>query len=95
MRRQFHYLAQRTEDGLIEHDREEVRQALLDLEGALHQLGGAVTISAIREQLAPDTFQTIGIVIAYDSFTPAVKRENGDTPEPFPEQIEVADGGAT
>ena len=43
MRRNFHFLGELTDDGLVEHDRDEVRQALLDLEGAVYQLGGIVT----------------------------------------------------
>lgn len=74
MRRVFHFLAERTEDGLISHDRDDVRQNLLDLEGALYQLGGAVTISAIREEVGPESYETIGMIVAYDSFTPAAKR---------------------
>jgi hypothetical protein len=79
MRRTFTFLAERTEDGLISHDREEVRQALLDLEGAIFQLGGVVTMSAIREQTGPDAYVTTGVVMAYDSFSPA--RETSEPPE--------------
>jgi len=71
MRRTFTFLAERTEDGLITHDRDEVRQALLDMEGAIFQLGGVVTMSAIREQVGPDAYITTGVVMAYDSFAPA------------------------
>ena len=85
MRRVFHFLGEPTEDGFEPHDRDEVRQALLDLEGALYQLGGAVTISAVREQVGDDAYVTTGMIIAYDSFTPAAKR-----PEPEP----VSDAGS-
>ena len=93
MRRVFHFLAQRTEDGLLEHDRDEVRQNLLDLEGALFQLGGAVTISAIREEIGPDAYQTTGMIVAYDSFTPAVKRGPvTNTDDGYLEPAAVSDG---
>jgi hypothetical protein len=75
MRRNFHYLGQLTDDGLVEHDRDEVRQALLDLEGALYQLGGAVTISAVRQQIGEDAYVTTGMVVVYDSYSPARKAE--------------------
>jgi hypothetical protein len=71
MQRRFTFLAERTEDGLIAHDRDEVRQAILDLEGALYQLGGVVTMSSIREQVGPDAYVTTGVVMVYDSFAPA------------------------
>jgi hypothetical protein len=71
MHRDFRFLGELTEDGFISHDREEVRTALIDLEGALFQLGGVVTISAIREQIAPETFMTTGMVMIYDSFSPS------------------------
>lgn len=75
MQRRFTFLGERTEDGLIRHDRDEVREALLDLEGALFQLGGIVTMSAIREQVAPDTYVTTGVAMIYDSFSPARELE--------------------
>jgi hypothetical protein len=75
MRRNFHFLGELTEDGLVEHDRDEVRQTLLDLEGAVYQLGGVITMSAVRHQIGDDAFVTTGVVIAYDSFSPAVKQQ--------------------
>jgi hypothetical protein len=89
MRRNFHFLGELTDDGLVEHDREEVRQALLDLEGAIYQLGGVMTMSAVRQQIGEDSFVTTGIVVAYDSFSPARKQpveltSNG-TPEDAPD----------
>lgn len=86
MRRVFHFLSDRTEDGLIGHDRDEVRQNLLDLEGALFQLGGAMTVSAIREQIGPDSYVTTGMIVAYDSFTPAARRPSDDEVESFEEE---------
>lgn len=84
MRRNFQFLGEMTEDGPLMHDRDEVRQALLDLEGAVYQLGGMVTMSAVRQQIGEDAYATTGVVIAYDSFSPAVKREaeQDGTPEP-------------
>jgi hypothetical protein len=70
MRRQFHFLGQMTDEGFIAHDREEVRQSLLDLEGTLYQLGGVVTISAVRREIEPEQFITTGVLMAYDSFVP-------------------------
>jgi hypothetical protein len=58
----------------VQHDRNEVREALLDLEGTVHRLGGVLTISAVREQIAPDEYVTTGMVMVYDSFAPAVER---------------------
>ena len=86
MRRVFHFLGETTEDGRMIHDRDEVRQNLLDLEGALYQLGGAMTVSAIREQIGPDSYVTTGMVVAYDSFTPAAKRPSDDAVEGYDEE---------
>lgn len=77
MKREFTFLGEHTPDGLITHDRDEVRQALLDLEGALFQLGGMFVVASIREQLGPDEYVTVGIRINYDSFAPA-----REAPEP-------------
>ena len=82
MRRQFTYLGELTDDGFVAHDRDEVRQALLDLEGALFQLGGVVTISAVREQIGPDDYVTTGVLMAYDSFAPEVRAVETRGPEP-------------
>ena len=79
MHRDFRFLGELTEDGFISHDREEVRTALIDIEGALFQLGGMVTISAVREQIAPGTYMTTGMVMVYDSFSPS-----REAPEPEP-----------
>ena len=81
MRRNFHFLGELTDDGLVEHDRDEVRQALLDLEGAVYQLGGLVTMSAVRQQVGEDAYVTTGIVIAYDSYSPARKSEQAEPAE--------------
>jgi hypothetical protein len=72
VRRQFRFLGELTEEGFISHDREEVRQALLDLEGAMHQLGGVLTISAVRQEVGPETFVTTGMVMTYDSYAPKI-----------------------
>jgi hypothetical protein len=84
MNRQFKFLGELTEDGFVTHDREEVRTALIDLEGALFQLGGLVTISAVREQIAPETFITTGMIMVYDSYSPSREREPAD-PDPVEE----------
>jgi hypothetical protein len=67
MRRNLHFLGELTEDGLVEHDRDEVRQALLDLEGALHRLGGRVAIAAVRQQVSEDSYITTGMIVTYNS----------------------------
>lgn len=84
MDRKFAFLGDHTEDGFIVHDREEVRQCLLDLEGAVFQLGGIVTMSSIREQIAPDQYATTGVLIKYDSFAPArqIERDPEEVAEP-------------
>jgi hypothetical protein len=74
--RTFKFLGELTESGFLTHDRDEVRTCLLDLEGACFQLGGIVTMSAVREQIAPGEYITAGVVIAYDSYTPALERES-------------------
>lgn len=91
MRRDFTYLGEMTEDGFVAHDREEVRQALLDLEGALYQLGGVVTISAVRKQIADGSYVTTGVLMAFDSYSPAVS-DNGKLEEHESEEAE--DGAA-
>lgn len=75
MDRKFAFLGDHTEDGFITHDRDEVRQCLLDLEGAVFQLGGIVTMSSIREQVGDETYATTGVLIKYDSFAPARERQ--------------------
>jgi hypothetical protein len=71
MQRQFKFLGELTDEGFISHDRDEVRVTLIDLEGAIFQLGGVMTMSAIRSEIAPGEYATTGILIAYDSFSPA------------------------
>jgi len=71
MQRTFKILGELTDSGFVSHDRDDVRTLLLDLEGAVFQMGGIVTMSAIREQLAPEEFITTGVVVVYDSFAPA------------------------
>lgn len=73
MQRQFKFLGELTEDGFLQHDRDEVRMTLMDLEGAIFQLGGVVTMTSVRQEIAPGEFQTTGILIAYDSFSPAAR----------------------
>jgi len=74
MRREFTFLGEQTEDGLIVHDRDEVRQCLLDLEAATFRLGGMFVTSAVRSQIGPDEYVTTGVVIRYESFSPAVSQ---------------------
>lgn len=81
MKREFTFLGEHTPDGFITHDRDEVRTSLLDLEGALFQLGGVVVISAVREEVAPSSYVTTGMLMTYESYTPAVKPEPEDVVE--------------
>jgi hypothetical protein len=81
MDRKFTFLGERTEDGLITHDRAEVQQTLLDLEAAIFQLGGVLTMSSIREQVGPGQYVTTGVLMAYDSYAPARAHEAHE-PEP-------------
>lgn len=87
MRRQFHFLGEMTDEGFVGHDREEVRQALLDLEGALYQLGGVVTVSAVRREVSEGEFITTGVLMAYDSYAPKFEERE-------PEQEVIEDGAA-
>lgn len=73
MKRTFKFLGELTDAGFVTHDRDDVRTCLLDLEGSVFQLGGTVAMSAVREQVAPDEYITTGVVISYDSFSPAVE----------------------
>lgn len=67
MQRTFKFLGELTDDGFLQHDREEVRVTLMDLEAATFQLGGVMTMSAVRTEVAPGQFETTGVLIAYDS----------------------------
>jgi hypothetical protein len=78
MKRQFRFLGELTEDGFLAHDRDEVRVALMDMEAAVFQLGGVVTMTAIRTEFAPGEFQTTGVLMHYDSFSPAVAAEEAE-----------------
>lgn len=71
MQRQFKFLGELTDEGFLQHDRDDVRVTLLDLEAAIFQLGGVMTMSAIRSEVAPGEYVTTGVLIAYDSFSPA------------------------
>jgi hypothetical protein len=77
MKREFTFLGEHSPDGFITHDRDEVRQNLLDLEGALFQLGGMFVAAAIREQVGENEYVTVGVRVSYDSFAPA-----REAPEP-------------
>jgi hypothetical protein len=75
MQRKFTFLGEHSEDGFLTHDRSEVQQCLLDLESAVFQLGGIVTMSSIREEIGEDQYVTTGVLVKYDSFAPARARE--------------------
>lgn len=78
MDRTFKFLGELTEDGFLQHDRDEVRVTLLDLEAACFQLGGVMTMSAIRTEIAPGEYTTTGVLIAYNSFSPAQRVEEAE-----------------
>jgi hypothetical protein len=80
MNRQFHFLGEMTEEGFVAHDRDEVRQALLDLEGTLYQLGGVLTISAVRREIEPEHYITTGVLMAYDSYVPKYEPQQDSEP---------------
>ena len=71
MDRTFKFLGELTDDGFLQHDRDEVRTLLMDLEAAIFQLGGVMTMSAVRTEISPGEYATTGILVAYDSFSPA------------------------
>jgi hypothetical protein len=85
MNRTFKFLGELTDEGFITHDRDEVRTCLLDLEGAVFQLGGIVQMTAIREQIAPNEWATTGVLVAYDSYAPA--RESAPARDPEIEAV--------
>ena len=80
MKREFSFLGEHTPEGFIQHDRDEVRAALLDMEGALFQLGGVVVFSAVREEIGPNQYVTTGMLMTYESFAPAIQREMVEEP---------------
>lgn len=67
-----------------EYDRDAVRTCLLDLEGTLAQVGGMVTIAAVRHQRG-DEYDTVGVIVKYDSFSPATNGRPKPTPLAEPE----------
>lgn len=81
MNRTFKFLGELTDEGFLSHDRDEVRTCLLDLEGAVFQLGGIVQMSAIREQVAPGEWVTTGVLVAYDSYSPPREQVPARDPE--------------
>lgn len=98
MRRDWQFLGEIDEDDeFVEHDRDRVRQLLMDLEGTIHQIGGVMTMSAIRQQTGDDSYVTTGMLVSYDSFSPAARRptpsdEIPDSPEPIEPGGDVIDG---
>jgi hypothetical protein len=78
MERKFKFLGELTEDGLLQHDRDEVRVTLLDLEAAIFQLGGVMTMTAIRTEVAPGEYVSTGVLVSYDSFSPAQRVEEAE-----------------
>ena len=68
MRRQFHFLGELTDEGFIApRPRRGPRRRCSIWRARCYQLGGVVTISAVDEQIGPDTYVTTGVLIAYDS----------------------------
>ncbi len=60
-------------------DREVVQQALVDAEALLHQVGGSLSVVAIRHEVGKDMFVTQGYVFQWDSFAPA-QRQSSEQP---------------
>jgi hypothetical protein len=81
MKRTFTFLGEVTDEGVISHDRDDVRQWLLDMESAVSQLGGMVQMSAIRTQIGPDAYVTTGVIGVYDSYVPAQHPEPSEPVE--------------
>lgn len=55
-----------------DYDRDEVRQTLFDLEGALATIGGMFIVSSVREEIDGE-WVTTGIAFKYDSYSPAAR----------------------
>lgn len=63
-------------------NREEVRQAFLDIEGACHQIGGKIHAAPIRYEIEEGEYITTGWLFEWDSTMPAVRQAPPDPPEP-------------
>ena len=74
------------------YSRDEVREALLDLEGTLFQIGGAITVAAVRTQIGSE-YHTVGMVVTYDSFSPAVKSQETEEWTDLPGEEEAVATG--
>jgi hypothetical protein len=63
-----------------EEYRQAVTQRVIEMLDVSHYIGGMVQVAAIREQVGED-YVTLGSVVAWDSFSPAAKREPDTVPE--------------
>jgi hypothetical protein len=91
MQRKWQISADIDEDGYSYVDREETAQAMLECEAMLHRLGGVVSVIALRDELPDGTFEPKGLLFAWDSFSPANRRqERAETVVSEPEPAEIA-----
>jgi len=108
MRRDWQFFGELDADeDFIGHDRDEVRQLLLDMEATIHQIGGVMTMSAVRQQTGDDTYVTTGMLVSYDSFSPAARKpiepsgdvvdgvQVPDAPPSEPDEIPPVEDAAT
>ena len=81
MQRDWQVMGYMTDEGYL-YDRDEMRSALIEVEAMLYRFGGAVTVAAVRSEVAPGRFEPDGLRFRYESFMPAQRR-----PEPDPEPV--------
>lgn len=62
-------------------DQDLVFEALTEITTILTRIGGAVIIAADRTEVAPDMWQTTGLICKWESFVPG-KRMKPQDPEP-------------
>lgn len=86
MQRDFRFLNEIVDGEVLEYDRAEVRELLLDLEGTVAQLGGIFTVAAIRQKVG-DEYVRVGVAVTYDSFVPTT--ENGQSRPKAPDIDEL------
>ena len=91
MQRDFKFMSERDEDGdLVPYDRDSLLRCLVDLEGTLAQVGGIVTVAAVRVPGESKTEgETIGVHVKYDTFSPFANSQR-QRPEPVSEPVAVS-----
>ncbi len=92
MQREWRVMGYEDEYGDFVYDREQMASAMVEAEGILARMGGAIVIGSIREETSPGNFEPRGLAFRYDSFVPAQRRpvEAVETPEPEPDPEPVA-----